>query len=216
VPPPVNGSKEGCYRAGVRSLALLLLVPVAAVTSGCRAEGAGGRHEPAAPVVTIVAGVQTRVAVRCASGHVELEGGVVAYGGRGHRDRAFGQIGRGDASASCVDDGGKAQTRLQPLVLRSIGTRAVKDAAGVRVVLTLDGQALGPFGAADDGMYLVWPTGLVRADAACPEQRVDRNRVVACVTAAQLAGRGPARLRLQSAGRLDELGGAPLDLGTLL
>ena len=163
-------------------------------------------------------GTEARVVITCpAAAHVELDAGLVAFGGKPLGRVAVAQIRRRDATVSCIDDadGRRGTARLGAPVLRTVSPRYVKDAAGARIVITVEGTALGPQSARDDGLYLVWPMSIERLGA-CPEAHADASRVVACATEAQVRGRGPARLRLQSAGRLEEAGGAPLELGRLV
>ena len=170
------------------------------------------------PMLDVTSGSAARVVITCpAASHVEVDAGLSAFGDRPLGRVAVAQVLRREATASCVDDanGGRGTARLNPPVLKVVTPRLVTDAAGPRIVVTLDGSALAPQSARDDGLYLVWPMSIERLGS-CPEAHADAARVVACATLAQVKGHGPARVRLQSAGRIEEAPGAPLDLDALL
>ncbi|MEO6952797.1 MAG: hypothetical protein ABI321_13400 [Polyangia bacterium] len=170
------------------------------------------------PALALTEGASARVVISCpAASHVEVGAGLSPFGDRPLGRVAVALVLRRDATATCVDDanGSRGTARLDPPILKRVSPRFVTDAAGARIVVTVEGSALGPQNARDDGLYLVWPMSVERLGA-CPEAHADATRVIACATAAQVKGRGPARVRLQSAGRLEEASGAPLDLGSLL
>jgi hypothetical protein len=149
---------------------------------------------------------------------LELDGGILPFGGRPLGARVAASVPRREGLIACVDGAARGALRLRPLQIRAVTPSVVRDGAAVRIVLSIDGQALGPRVAEDDDVYLIW-RGEVRSTASlggvCPEARWADDRVVVCVDPARLRGRGPARVRVQAAGRLEEAAGAPVDLERL-
>ena len=167
-----------------------------------------------APLVDAVL-VGPRALVRCLADRpatLEVDGALVVMGARPLGPRAVVGAPKRDGVATCVtEDGARGAARLQPLRVQAVAPSVVRGPAA-RVILGLEGQALGPRVAADDGVYLVFRGAIVPAALACPEQRWSDERVVACVELERVRGRGPARVRIQAAGRLEEAAGAPIDL----
>lgn len=219
---PTNPCKRGAIVTALRLPLLFLLappvVPHRAPPPTPASSYARALSRDLTPRLDVQEGASPRVVITCpAASHVETDGGVLPFGGKPLGRVVVAQITRRDATITCVDDADESRGvgRLGAPVLRSVSPRYVEDAAGTRVVVTLEGTALGPLSAADDGLYLVWPASIERLGA-CPEAHAEATRVVACATETQVRGRGPARLRLQSAGRLEEAAGAPLELGALV
>jgi hypothetical protein len=153
-----------------------------------------------------------RAEVRCVTAlgaKLEVSDPMQAYGARPLDARAFLSLPRRDGTATCItDDGARASWRAHPMQIRAVTLTA----SGDHAVVTIDGQALGPRAASDDGVYLVLAGQIVPAKVACPEAHVSDTRVVACAPLAQLRGQGSLRVRVQAAGRLEEAAGAPLAL----
>jgi hypothetical protein len=147
---------------------------------------------------------------------VELDKSLAPFGATPTGGRAAAAVGRHEGLVTCVEDGQRGALRLRPLQIRAVTPSLAGDAAGARLVLAVDGQALGPRIAQDDDVYLVWRGAIVAAaevaSPTCPEARWTDERVVVCLDLVRLRGRGAARVRVQAAGRLEEAAGAPLDL----
>jgi hypothetical protein len=195
------------------------LVPLGLAGGVLLAALPAARPPAAGLAVTLTGGKHVRVLARCPPDTtVAFDAGLATYGARPTSDAAAALLARRDATVSCLDAAGTPREayRTRALELRAISPALVKDAAkGDRLVLTVDGAALGPRVAPDDGVYLVWRGEVLRLDA-CPDARPTDERLVACAPRARLEGRGAARVRVQAAGRLVEAAGAPLDLPALL
>jgi hypothetical protein len=149
---------------------------------------------------------------------LELDAGITPFGGRPVGARVAASVARREGLVACVDDGERGALRLRPMQIRAVTPSVARDQAGARLVLSIDGQALGPRVAGDDDVYLIWRGAIQSAASlggACPEARWADDRVVVCLDPARLRGRGPARVRVQAAGRLEEAAGAPVDLEPL-
>ncbi len=159
----------------------------------------------------------TRASIACRgpAAQLTLDPSMALYGVRPIEGHAVVSLVRRDGTAGCTVGETPAITRaafrFRPMQIRAVAPTVVRDGSGARLVLTIDGQALGPRVAPDDGVYLVSRGKIHPADSACPEARYTDNRIVACVSAQAVAGLGPARVRVQSAGRLEEAAGAPIE-----
>ena len=171
----------------------------------------------------LVDGTTARVVLTCVGGrprHLELDSSLTPYGRRPLGTRAVAQRSRKDGQASCVpDEDPKSERgvfRVRPIQLTAVTPSVVRDGKGARLIVSLDGQALGPKSSSADGVYLAGGGRLVHLDAACPEARDSDSRVVACIALEQAAALDRVRVRLQSAGRLAEAPGAPVDIAILV
>lgn len=176
---------------------------------------AGGKAAPRGVEVeaVMVEGAHgVRAALRCVperGAQLEVVEPVRPYGARPLGPATFVSLARKEGMATCIaDDGGRGAWRARAMQIRAVELSAPQ--GGDRAVVTIDGQALGPRVAPDDGVYLVGDGAILRADLACPEARATDDRVVACAQLSSIRGRGPLRVRVQAAGRVSEAGGAPL------
>ena len=146
---------------------------------------------------------------------------MVPFGVRPVGVRASVAIGKREGLVACADRGTRGALRLHPMSIRAVTPSLAHEGAS-RMIIAVDGQALGPRVARDDDVYLVWrgtmrsATELVRPKAPCPEARWTDERVVVCIDPALVRGRGPARVRVQAAGRLEEAAGTAVDLDRAL
>jgi hypothetical protein len=195
-----------------------LLPLFATVVAACGGPPPGPIVE--ARVLDTPGALRARISCR-GGGQLAVEPGMSPYGTRPLEQTAVVALSRKDGTATCTSAAPpappvRAALRFRPMQIRAVAPTVVRDGKGARLVLSIDGQALGPRIAADDGVYLVSRGTLVPAEELCPEARFTDDRVVACVGVSAVAGRGPARVRVQSAGRLEEAAGAPIDLSALV
>jgi hypothetical protein len=182
------------------------------------------RRAPLVDAVFVEGARGTRAAFACRGAGpeavLELDSGIVPFGAKPVGGRTIATVSRREGLVSCSDEGARGALRLHPVMIRAVTPSLAGDPGATRIVLALDGQALGPRVAGDDDVYLVWRGAVVPAAAIasklCPESRWSDERVVVCVDPTRVRGRGPARVRLQATGRLEEAAGAPLDLDHLI
>lgn len=201
----------------MRTVSALWLLAPALVGTGAIAPRV--REHGAAVMARFVEGTPLRAVVACRGErpvHLEIEGASSAFGARPFGSRAVVALARRDGQASCVLDdaptGQRETISLRPLVLSAVTPSVVRDDKGPRLVVAIDGKALSPKSASEDGIYLVAAGRLLHMGEACPEARYTSERVVGCLPLAEVEGVVRAHVRLQSAGRLAQAPGGPIEL----
>lgn len=173
-----------------------------------------------ARVVESAGAVRASISCKGEGAMASFDPALSLYGTRPIEGRFVASVPRKDGTATCTSGTAplltRAAFRVRPIVIRAVAPTVVREGRDARLVLTIDGQGLGPRVAADDGVYVVARGSIVAATTSCPEARYTDDRIVACAAATALVGLGPARVRVQSAGRLEEAAGAPIDLSVLM